>query len=146
MNASLLHVLNRIIVQSTPPFRVVHVNKAFSKFASRAATEVIGKPIEALVQVSHEFTCASYENSDISDGAMCMESKFLDSDQTTKISVTPVVDKSKSCQEGMTHLLIKMLPSDIKVTGVSPIVGSVAKKATMHSEGAGALPIFGAVG
>ena len=75
---------------------------------------------------------------------MCMESKFLDSDQTTKISVIPVVDKSKSCQEGMTHLLIKMLPSDLKVSGVSPIAESVTKKAPLHSEGA--LPVFGAVG
>lgn len=120
------------------------MNKAFSKIASRAATDVIGKPIESLAQVSREFACAPEELSDASDGAVFMECKFLDLEQALKVSVIPVVDKSKSSQEGMTHLLIRMLPSDRKVTGGTSIVEAVSKKAHLHSEET--LPVFGAVG
>jgi hypothetical protein len=43
--------LNRLISQACPPFLVVHANKAFFAFSELTSQDVIGKPVEEIVQV-----------------------------------------------------------------------------------------------
>jgi hypothetical protein len=42
----------RLVVQSSPPYQVIHANKAFSVLSGISAIEVLGKPIESILKFS----------------------------------------------------------------------------------------------
>lgn len=106
----------RLVAQASPPFCVVHVNKAFLTLAGlRSSREVIGKPIESVVQVAQEITGQSH-------GTDYLQSVILASkNKACRIRVVPVVDRSKRrrltshrCTSYMSHVLVPILPAVIE--------------------------------
>jgi hypothetical protein len=108
----------RLVTQPTPPFCVVHANKAFLVLAGLSTTRnVLGKPIETIVQVSQE---AANEN-DGNKNARTLRSTLLlgENSKACCIRVVPVLDRSKrqrllnkSHQHSacMSHVLVRVVP------------------------------------
>lgn len=86
----------QIVTQASPPFCVVHVNKAF--LTKYGTTEIIGKPIENLFQLVDD-TDEMYQIGNIFGNRSC------------RLKVTPVVDRSRKRQRlsisFMSHILVE---------------------------------------
>lgn len=108
----------RIVTQSTPPFGVVHVNRAFLVLAAvppEHQSKIIGRAVETLVSVTQSFTGSIDDTTD----------RYLESiiniggqAKPCRIRVIPVLDRSRrrrlSDDEAamcMSHVLIKVVES-----------------------------------
>jgi hypothetical protein len=134
----------RLVTQSTPPFCVVHANKAFLMLANLPAQDsLIGRPIESVIQVTQQ-------DIDMSRPADIMMNKpeniannderYLESilshgdKKACRIQVVPVLDRSRrqsitetsySC---MSHVLIRVRESTTSsTTSTRPISDSVSR-------------------
>ena len=95
----------------TPPFSVVHVNKAFCTISGLTHAEVIGKPIEAMLKVVHDIP------SEQTSLSCPLKSEFLlssssssnESNKLCQLHISPITDRSQNTR-GMTHVLIKIEP------------------------------------
>ena len=89
---------------STPPFAIVHVNKAFCEVSGLTHADVTGKPVEEILQVEDTIPAADRG----ANSAGPLKSRFLVSDcKACQIHVTPITDRSKNTR-GMTHVLVKI--------------------------------------
>jgi hypothetical protein len=81
----------RLVVHSTPPFRVVFANRAFLQMYNTGRMEtVVGKPIESII---YEISIGAGATDQIEEAR---PQYFLQSnDRPCSIHVTPVVDRSK---------------------------------------------------
>lgn len=123
----------RLVTQSTPPFCVVHVNRAFLLLAGLGAREhIIGKPVESMIQITQPIpktendaasaapTSADDDDDDGENDQRCLDSIIsLHQNHTAcRIRVVPVVDRSRRRRisrnrrsSRMSHVLIQVLPS-----------------------------------
>jgi hypothetical protein len=161
----------RLVTQSTPPFCVVHANKAFLILANLPAQDtLIGRPIESVIQVTQQDidmsrpadimidTPENITNSD--DDGRYLESILSRGDKKAcRIQVVPVLDRSQrqsitetsySC---MSHVLIRVRESTTSsTTPTLPISDSVSRmkpdRKNLHISSADATPIssMGAIG
>lgn len=131
--------LYRLITTSTPPFCVVNANKAFSMFSGKSNAEVIGKPVESIVQVLQDMCSAS------NSATSFLESKFQGTNMPCQLRVMPVMDQSRQPQAGMSHLLIKILPSKNNKT-TTEVTSRIEKIIPPTNINGGNLHIFGTVG
>jgi hypothetical protein len=135
----------RLVTQSTPPFCVVHVNKAFLMLADLPAQDsLIGQPIESVIQVTQQdidmptsdgVTVNDQENGNNtnSDDERYLESVLSRGDnKACRIHVVPVLDRSRrqritetsySC---MSHVLIRVREST-STTPTRPRSNSVSR-------------------
>lgn len=103
----------RIVTQSTPPFCVVHVNRAFLLLANLRES-VIGRPIEMVLQVTQSMNLPS------TDDQLFLDSVITLSDKTKacRIQVLPVLDRSRRRRLAarrytcMSHILIQVLDEE----------------------------------
>jgi hypothetical protein len=119
----------RLVTQSTPPFCIVHVNKAFLLLANLPAQDsLIGRPIESEIQVTQQdidmskstdvMTDEPENNTNSDDDESYLESILSRGDKKAcRIQVIPVLDRSRrqsitetsySC---MSHVLIRVRES-----------------------------------
>ena len=93
---------------STPPFVVVHANKAFCRLSGKASTDVIGRPVESLAQMAQDTSEAESDNNFPS----FLQTRLEGTSKACRLRVTPVVDHSSRAKNipgaitGMSHLLI----------------------------------------
>jgi hypothetical protein len=103
----------RLVCQSTPPFGVVFANKAFLLLSGlRDSKYVIGKPIETILQVTHDMS-QKHSTEDFLHGMI----RFVN--KTCHIRVVPVVDRSKRRRvrngrsaQFMSHILVPVIPDE----------------------------------
>ena len=89
---------------STPPFCVVHVNKAFCNLSEMHPQEIIGKPIESLLAVIQDPNTDAVKVS--STGAL--KGSLLGCKKPCRLQLVPVTDKFRNPRGGMSHLLVKV--------------------------------------
>jgi hypothetical protein len=161
----------RLVTQSTPPFCVVHVNKAFLMLANLPAQDsLIGRPIESVIQVTQQDIDMNRStdvmmdepdnNTNSDDDERYLESILSRGDKKAcRIQVVPVLDRcrrqsitetSYSC---MSHVLIRVRESTTSsTTPTRPRSNSVSKMTPDHKNllvsNANAAPVssLGAVG
>jgi hypothetical protein len=136
----------RLVTQSTPPFCVVHVNKAFLMLANLPAQDsLIGRPIESVIQVTQQDIDMSRStdvmmdepenNANNEDNERYLESILSHGDKKACcIQVVPVLDRSRrqsitetsySC---MSHVLIRVRESNTNsATPAGPRSTSVSR-------------------
>lgn len=92
----------RLVTMSTPPFSVVHANKAFLHVAGCQSCDIVGVPVESIFQVS------SLEPLDSNEGiaGILFESQLLNQDIHVNIRVIPVVDRRSMC---LSHVLVQLV-------------------------------------
>ena len=87
----------RIVCQSTPPFAIVHVNKAFLQLSHVESDEVIGFPVETIVRNVHG-------DDEYWSGELLGDAK------PCQIRVVPVVDRSNQSRQTryprLSHILV----------------------------------------
>jgi hypothetical protein len=130
----------RLVTQSTPPFCVVHVNKAFLMMANLPAQDsLIGQPIESVIQVTQEDIDMSTNNNktNTNSGDDDDDERYLESilsrgeNKACRIQVVPVLHRSR-CQRVtessytcMSHILIRVRESTTSTihtsTPIAPI-------------------------
>jgi hypothetical protein len=162
----------RLVTQSTPPFCVVHANKAFLMLANLPAQDsLIGRPVESVIQVTQQDIDMSrpadvmmdkpenITNSD-DDDERYLESILSRGDKKAcRIQVVPVLDRSRrqsitetsySC---MSHVLIRVRESTTSsTTPTRPISDSVSRmtpdRKNMRISNANTAPVssLGAIG
>ena len=123
---SIFFVLFRLIALSTPPFCIVHANKAFSIFSGMESANVIGKPVESILQVVQ----------DISEAASCgsldtdafLESELQGSNQACQLRVIPIMDQSRHLQQGMSHILIRIQAATRQSTAIDESIQELIPK------------------
>ncbi|KAL3914347.1 MAG: hypothetical protein SGILL_006138 [Bacillariaceae sp.] len=94
----------QIIAMSTPPFAIVHVNKAFCEASGLSHADVIGKPVEEIIEVEQDIP----SDVDSVGSPLPLQSRFLISDgKKCLIHVAPITDRSQNTR-GMTHILVKI--------------------------------------
>jgi len=98
----------QLITQSTPPFCVVHANKAFLSFSGLYNGDVLGKAIESVIEVLQEISSPSAELST----KRYLNSRILSSKKSCQLLVTPITDLLRNSQGGMSHILVNVEPSD----------------------------------
>lgn len=124
----------RLVTLSTPPFRIIHANRAFLVLANLpVADSLIGQPVESIVRVAR----AECINSTTYDEATCCGSPvggslrglvtLASSSVATRcyIRALPILDRSKRMrllQESaryscMSHVLIQVLPCQMRAMG-----------------------------
>ena len=87
---------------STPPFVIVHMNKAFCQASGLAHGDVIGKPVEDILQVDQDVPSPDARGV----SPLPLSSRFLVSDgKKCKIQVSPITDRSQNTR-GMTHVMV----------------------------------------
>jgi hypothetical protein len=136
---TLLHEY-RLVTLSAPPFCVVHANKALCIFSGLASSEIIGKPVESLLQV-----IVDQDTSALSLTASgTLRSNFILSKRPCQLEVMPVTDMFRNPRGGMSHLLVKVHARDEAQAGLrnAAIAGSLSKNMSMK----GHHQVFGAVG
>jgi hypothetical protein len=111
----------RLVAQSTPPFCVVYVNKAFLVLAGlKSSRNIIGKPIESVVQVTQEINGQRHESRYLESELLLSQSSSSKKRKACRIRVVPVVDRSKrrrlanhhhrrSSASYMSHILVPVL-------------------------------------
>jgi hypothetical protein len=134
----------RLVTQSTPPFLVVHVNRAFLLMAGLNAKEsLIGRPVESIVKVIGEVPTTATATTTTPTTATTPCSNTLrgvifspDNLTACRIRALPVVDRSRrqristdvhSC---MSHVLIQVEP-DTTVRAPCPQQESVQSLQTV---------------
>jgi hypothetical protein len=130
-----------------PPFCVVHANKAFCMFSGKSSGDVIGKPIESIVQVVQDIS-ASKGPCEATDPVVFLESRLFGSNQNCQARVIPVMDHSRcNPREGMSHLLIKIQASQRSSnTAEQEAVAAAVIEAKLEQEEEYPNRIFGTVG
>jgi hypothetical protein len=106
----------------TPPFSVVHINKAFCTLSGLTHSEVLQKPVETILKVVQDIPSFSGEEQPTDFHPMKSEfilskprlstsssSSSLDDKNFCKLHVSPITDGSQNTM-GMTHVLIKIEP------------------------------------
>jgi hypothetical protein len=112
----------------TPPFSIVHANKAFCTLSGLSHSQVIGMPIEAVLQVVQEIphplpAAAGDEPTAHFCTSAALKGRFILAPTLTslaskkhrhhrrlcQIHVGPITDRSKNTR-GMTHVLVKIGP------------------------------------
>jgi hypothetical protein len=87
----------RLVAQSTPPFCVVYVNRAFLLFAGLTSSHsIVGKPIETVLQVTQEIR----NQKTYLQSVLCTPNQ---PDRSCRIRVVPVVHEGGSCKHRTTH-------------------------------------------
>jgi hypothetical protein len=126
----------RLVTQSTPPFCVVHVNKAFLMMANLPAQDsLIGQPIESVIQVTQQDIDMSTNNNKTNSGDD--DERYLESilsrgeNKACRVQVVPVLDRSRrqrvteSSYTCMSHVLIRVRESTTSTihtsTPITPI-------------------------
>ena len=143
----------RILTQATPPFCVVHVNKAFMMLAGLVSkASIIGTPVESILQVTQDIMGTPKTNPENDFiRARFLRSRVLpvvpndddnnnnDSDEDyvhCRMMVVPVMNRSRRrrlmphARQGkryscMSHVLIRIGGSDLAVSPASPASGSM---------------------
>lgn len=101
----------QLIALPSPPFSIVHANKAFSILSGLPNHEVIGKPLELILQVKQETTGAPRESNAMTQDSS-LQSELFSSKKRCSLDVIPVNENnSESTRSGMTHLLVKVVPA-----------------------------------
>jgi PAS domain-containing protein len=126
---------------STPPFCVVHANRAFCIFSGLSSGDIIGKPVESLLRVvvDQDTRVLSLTVSGT------LSSNFIFSKKPCQLHVIPVTEKFRNPRGGMSHLLVKVQARDEAEAGVGNgiIAGSlVSKNLSVH----GHHQVLGAIG
>ena len=100
----------------TPPFAVVHINKAFCTMTGLSAAQVIGSPVEKVIQVVQEIPKVSMSDLQDADTRADLRGQFLLRPAGTKdhlpmceVHVAPITDRSQESR-GMSHVLVKIKP------------------------------------
>jgi PAS domain S-box-containing protein len=123
----------------TLPFSVVHVNKAFCNISGLTHTEVIGKPIEAILKVVHDIPLEESSLSCPLKSEFLLSSSSNTNNKFCQLQVSPITDRSQNAR-GMTHVLIKIEPwvdADSDSTSTSngcAVVSDLEKPATNNHE------------
>ena len=101
---------------STPPFTVVHANKAFYNFSGESSTILfIGKPIESLIRVQGNLDKDDYNNNNNNNknDLLPLEGSHFalfchDKKTSCTLDVLPIKDKFRNPRGGISHLLVKV--------------------------------------
>ena len=128
-----------IIAMSTPPFAIVHVNKAFCEASGLVHADVIGKPVEDVLQVEQDIPSSGANV----DSSLPLRSRFLISDRKRcQIHVAPITDRSQNTR-GMTHVLVELedmedgcspAESEALVDRINSATGPKAEKLSASSD------------
>ena len=95
----------RIVTTSTPPFSVVHANKAFLQKADCSSRDLIGNPIESIIHVTDVIpvTAGGQSQGVIIEGVLSVAGSG--EDKPCRIRVVPVTDRQSSC---LSHVMIQI--------------------------------------
>lgn len=146
----------------TPPFAVVHINKAFCAMTGLSPTQLIGAPVENVIQVVQEIPKVSIPDLQDADKRTDLRGRFLLRPAGTnrrlpicKVHVAPITDRSQESR-GMSHVLVKVNPveptdeaiDDHTTSSVSAYSShsSNGSKAGLSPSKSAAAKVFGAVG
>jgi len=134
----------QLVTLSTPPFYVVHANRAFCLFSGLLSADIIGKPIESLLQVVVDQDTGALDVN--ANGGL--SSSFVLSRKLCQLEITPVTDKFRNLKGGMSHLLVKVQARDSAEVGhdhvSNGVTGSLISKNLESVRGHH--EVFGAVG
>ncbi|KAL3924389.1 MAG: hypothetical protein SGILL_001079 [Bacillariaceae sp.] len=112
----------QIIALSTPPFSIVHANKAFCEVSGLTHADVIGKPVDEILRMEQDIPSALRGI----DSPPPLKSRFRISDQKAcQIHVDPITDRSQNTR-GMTHILVKI--DNVVGNSSDTVDGSVIRK------------------
>lgn len=91
----------------SPPFSVVFINKAFCELSGLDQTDVIGKPVDSILQVDQDFLCLI--NGTITPSRFLV-SRRVDTTTSMKECQFQVLPISGSTQNvpSMTHILLRI--------------------------------------
>ena len=99
---------NRLVTLSAPPFQVVHSNKSFCIFSGLSSQDIIGRPVESLLQLSRDG-----DRTTVSPPARrALNNCFIVSAIPCQLEVMPVTDKFRNPRGGMSHLLVRVQARD----------------------------------
>mmetsp|Transcript_13963 Transcript_13963/g.33508 ORF Transcript_13963/g.33508 Transcript_13963/m.33508 type:complete len:550 (+) Transcript_13963:352-2001(+) len=152
----------QIITMPTPPFAVVHINKAFCTMTGLSPAQVIGSPVEKVIQVVQEIPKVSMSDLQDADTRADLRGRFLLRPAGTKdvlrmceVHVAPITDRSQESR-GMSHVLVKIKPveptdEDIDEHATSSVSAhrshsSNDSKDDLSPPASAAAKVFGAVG
>ena len=132
----------RLLALASPPFLVIHANRAFSEFSGLATEQIIGH--RSLGSIVTELTIQDPQRSagdETSAGPHFVDAclKALDGDRTCRMRTIPVRDarrRNSKEEPPVTHLLVQIkpfeelttvigLPKSETVVGSSHLVGAV---------------------
>jgi PAS domain-containing protein len=110
----------------TPPFSIVHVNKAFCTISGLSHAQVIGSPVESVIQVVQEIPRVQTQNADAMASAG-LRGRFLlrpagrrqqdpRPSSACRIRVAPITDRSQDTR-GMSHVLVTVEPANTSAPG-----------------------------
>lgn len=141
----------------TPPFAIVHVNKAFCTLSGFSHARVIGTPVEEVIQIVQEIPKAS----DVSgrhdaDTGSSLRGRFLLQlpkgmrrlSTMCEVQVAPISDRSQRTR-GMSHVLVTVKPGDPTDEDHGGDTGNIYSTQIHHSsdkDGLSTQRVFGAVG
>jgi hypothetical protein len=122
---------------------VVHANRAFSFFSGLSNGDVIGKPVESILQVVQDISNPT--SCTVPEATTCsLKSQIVSSRKSCQLRVTPITDRFRNPKGGMSHLLVKIEPSGIHET---PVEGAMAPELIPKQLGVhGNHRVFGTVG
>ena len=145
----------------TPPFAVVHINKAFCTMTGLSPAQVIGSPVEKVIQVVQEIPKVSMSDLQDADTRADLRGRFLLRPAGTKdllpmceVHVAPITDRSQESR-GMSHVLVKIKPVEPTDEDIEDHTTSSVSAHSSHSSNdskddlshpASAAKVFGAVG
>lgn len=117
---------------STPPFCVVHANKAFCQYSGLESADIIGKPVESLLQA---------KQNPVDDELKISESGSLTcslaiSSKPCALALTPVIDKFRNPTGGMSHLLVKIdsLSDDASLAPVDSVSSRTVEEPSVKKD------------
>ena len=146
----------------TPPFAVVHINKAFCTMTGLSPAQVIGIPVEKVIQVVQEIPKVSMSDLQDADTRKDLRGRFLLRPAGTKdrlpmieVHVAPITDRSQESR-GMSHVLVKVKPVETTDEDIDDHTTSSVSADSSHSSddskaclsppNGAAAKVFGAVG
>ena len=134
----------RIITLSTPPFCVVHANKAFSMFSGLSNCTLVGKPIESILQVIQDipttYLCSTPTTVE------SLGSQIVSSNKPCQLRVVPITDRVRNSQGGMSHLLVKIEPSECQNSTINDTETKTSAPGGKGLDAHGNHRVFGTVG
>lgn len=98
----------------TPPFSVVYMNKAFCEFSGLDQADVIGKPVETILQVDQDFSHLLDGSVTPSQFLLTRKERLGSKENGCHLQVAPIMDYSRNAHT-MTHILVKIEPLNIPV-------------------------------
>lgn len=135
--------MRRVITLSTPPFCVVHANKAFSLFSGLEAGDVIGHSVESLLHVLQDATVAPSQFPHSGYLRAPNGQEVQQPKKYCRMQVSPISERVRNTKGGISHLLVRIKPSDPPmISGAGRDGDVIVKDVRSHS----IQQVFGTVG